>query len=77
MLTHLARRADRTVTVAELSVLVWGRAAPASNSVVAHVSHLRSKLGRAASQLRTVRGVGYILSSGEVDHGERGLRSLD
>jgi DNA-binding response OmpR family regulator len=78
MLTHLARRADRTVTVAELSVLVWGRAAPTSNSVVAHVSHLRSKLGRAASQLRTVRGVGYILSSStEVEDGGRDARSID
>ena len=63
MLTQLARRANRTVTTAELGMLVWGERAPTSNAVVAHVNHLRSKLGHAASQLRTVRGVGYLLSS--------------
>jgi DNA-binding response OmpR family regulator len=63
MLTHLARRADRTVTTSELGTLVWGKCPPSSNAVVAHVNHLRSKLGPAAAQLRTVRGVGYLLSS--------------
>jgi DNA-binding response OmpR family regulator len=69
MLTHLARRADRTVTIAELATSVWGRGAPTSNAIVAHVNHLRSKLGPAAAQLRTVRGVGYVLSSGGADDG--------
>jgi DNA-binding response OmpR family regulator len=63
MLRHLARRADRTVTRGELAALTWGGRAPSSNVLVSHVNHLRSKLGRAASQLRTVRGIGYLLSS--------------
>jgi DNA-binding response OmpR family regulator len=73
MLMHLARRANRAVTTAELGLLVWGRRAPTSNAIVAHVNHLRSKLGRAAAQLRTVRGVGYLLSSkiGGEDERER------
>ena len=73
MLTQLARRANRTVTTAELGMLVWGRRAPTSNAVVAHVNHLRSKLGRAASQLRTVRGVGYLLSSNGAREDDREL----
>ncbi|WP_394826336.1 response regulator transcription factor [Pendulispora albinea] len=63
LLTHLARRRDRAVTLTELASLVWGQRAPVSNAVVAHVNHLRSKLGKAGAQLRTVRGVGYVISS--------------
>ncbi len=74
MLTQLARRANRTVTTTELGMLVWGRRAPTSNAVVAHVNHLRSKLGRAASQLRTVRGVGYLLSSQGGNEDDRNRR---
>ena len=62
-LTHLARRADRKVTRGELMSVVWGKEAPSSNVLVAHVNNLRAKLGGATRQLRTLRGVGYLLST--------------
>jgi DNA-binding response OmpR family regulator len=72
MLTHLARRANRTVTRGDLVALTWGRDPPSSNVVVAHVNHLRDKLGPAGAQLRTVRGVGYVLSGGREKAGGDG-----
>jgi DNA-binding response OmpR family regulator len=63
LLWELARSAGRTLTRAELLRRV-GEVDPARSRVVdVHVTRLRRKLGPAAGQLATVRGVGYRLDA--------------
>jgi DNA-binding response OmpR family regulator len=66
VLVALARRAGETVPREELAVAVKGGEYDPSvdRSLDVHVSHLRQKLGddaREPRQIRTVRGVGYVL----------------
>lgn len=64
LLRYLARRADRTVTRAELLAKLWpSTPSPGSNVVDVHIAHLRQKLGDAGRHLRCVRGVGYRLEA--------------
>ncbi|KQS58456.1 hypothetical protein ASG36_10320 [Geodermatophilus sp. Leaf369] len=63
VLAELARRAGRTVTREHLLREVWGTDDAGSRSVDVHVARLRAKLGAAAAQLVTVRGVGYRLDA--------------
>ncbi|MGY1617987.1 winged helix-turn-helix domain-containing protein [Geodermatophilus sp. SYSU D00691] len=62
LLRALARAAGRTLSRAQLMREVWPAAEGAAGRTVdVHVTRLRRKLGPAAAQLSTVRGVGYRL----------------
>jgi DNA-binding response OmpR family regulator len=62
LLLHLVHHRDRTVNRSELWTAVWSlQFDPESNIVEAHMSRLRTKLGRFAWMIDTVRGRGYRL----------------
>ncbi|MFE0098781.1 response regulator transcription factor [Streptomyces sp. NPDC059009] len=66
LLHHLARRAGRVVSKADLMDALWDRPADgleAVNLVEVHVRHLRQKidLPYGCRSIRTVRGAGYVL----------------
>jgi DNA-binding response OmpR family regulator len=67
LLRALAERAGRVLTREQLVDLVRGSADEAfDRSIDVHVSHLRAKLGddpRNPRLLKTVRGIGYLLSA--------------
>jgi DNA-binding response OmpR family regulator len=63
LLTALARQAGRVASKAQLLSAVWGFEGYDQNLVEVHVSSLRKKLGRQASVIQTLRGVGYVLRS--------------
>lgn len=67
MLEHLMLRAEEVVSRTELLEHVWNmRFDPGSNVVDAHVARLRQKLrGVARPELRTSRGVGFVLTMRE------------
>jgi two-component system, OmpR family, response regulator CpxR len=73
ILDLIARSAGRVVSRHELTAAIHQRpASPLDRSLDVHVSHLRKKLGRRGSLIRTVRGVGYLfraelLAVGETD----------
>jgi two-component system, OmpR family, response regulator CpxR len=61
ILDLIARSAGRVVSRHELTAAIHQRpASPLDRSLDVHVSHLRKKLGRRGSLIRTVRGVGYL-----------------
>jgi DNA-binding response OmpR family regulator len=61
ILEHLMRAAGRVVSRDELMMAVCRReASPFDRSLDVHISHLRKKLERQRSLIRTVRGVGYL-----------------
>ena len=65
ILELLARSAGRVVSRDELSAALYQRrATPYERSLDVHVSHLRKKLAHGPASIRTVRGVGYLLSAG-------------
>jgi two-component system OmpR family response regulator len=67
LLAVLARHAGHVLSKARLLELVWGYDAVDENLVEVHISILRRRLGpEAAALIRTVRGVGYVLSDGDV-----------
>ncbi|GAA4898267.1 response regulator transcription factor [Stackebrandtia albiflava] len=69
LLTYLARHAGRVVSKQELVEQVWQQPYIGAEATVdVHVSWLRRKLGETAARprlLRTVRGVGIMLSDGQ------------
>jgi two-component system response regulator CpxR len=61
ILDLIVRSAGRVVSRDELNAAIHQRpASPLDRSLDVHVSHLRKKLGRRGSVIRTVRGVGYL-----------------
>jgi len=65
LLEYLLIRRDRVVPRDELMRHVWDDSVPPDSKVVeVYVSYLRKKLGVAAPLLRTIRGMGYILTPG-------------
>lgn len=73
MLEYLLLRAEQVVSRSDLLEHVWNmHFDPGSNVVDAHVARLRQKLRSVIStpEIRTVRGVGFMLS-GRPDDGER------
>jgi two-component system response regulator CpxR len=61
ILEHLMRAAGRVVSRDELMMAVCRReASPFDRSLDVHISHLRKKLERQRTLIRTVRGVGYL-----------------
>jgi DNA-binding response OmpR family regulator len=62
LLDHLMRQPGRVLSRAELLSQVWGYTAPGGTRTVdVHIAQLRAKLGSAAGQITTVRGIGYRL----------------
>lgn len=67
VLEYLMESVDRTVTKAEILGVVWGPEFDGDPNVVeVYVGYLRRKLDTkgATSRIRTIRGVGYVFSSG-------------
>jgi two-component system, OmpR family, response regulator len=63
LLAHLAREPDRVVSRAELLEAVWHtRIDPGTNIIEVYINRVRTKLGRHAAMLETIRGSGYRLS---------------
>jgi len=58
VLSALASQPGVPVSQAQLTTAVWGQP-QSSNLVEVYIGYLRRKLG--ADQIRTVRGVGYVL----------------
>jgi len=66
LLEILARRRGRVQTRERLLIDVWGYENPIdSRTVDTHMRRLREKLGTAASNLETIRGVGYRFKAEE------------
>jgi len=66
ILALLARSSGRIVSRDELTAALYQReSTPSERSLDVHMSHLRKKLeGGERALIRTVRGVGYLFSSG-------------
>lgn len=68
ILEYLVREAGRIVPRDELTAAVCRReASPLDRSIDVHISHLRRKLKRHRTRIRTVRGIGYLLAIAEAD----------
>jgi len=68
LLEYLVRNSDRVVGRAEIAEHVWDEAFdPFSNLIEVYIQRLRRKIdeGHSLKLLRTLRGEGYMLSSGE------------
>lgn len=64
LLHYLASRPGRIFSRDQLMRAVWSETVVAERTIDSHVSKLRKKLGEAGVQLRSVRGVGYVLDAG-------------
>jgi two-component system copper resistance phosphate regulon response regulator CusR len=70
LLDYLARHVDRVVGRAEIAEHVWDEAFdPFSNLIEVYIQRLRRKIdeGHSSKLIRTLRGQGYMLCSGEPD----------
>jgi two-component system, OmpR family, response regulator CpxR len=68
ILEYLVREVGRVVSRDELmGVSCHRQASPLDRSVDVHISHLRRKLRRHGSHIRTVRGIGYMMASAKPD----------
>lgn len=66
LLLMLSRASGRVVKRDALTIAIQERKpSPFDRSLDVHISHLRAKLGRAGAGIQTVRGVGYLLASGD------------
>jgi two-component system response regulator QseB len=64
LLSYLLRNCERVISPEEIVANVLGtHHAPDSSLVRVHIAHLREKLGSARNQIRTVRGLGYLLTA--------------
>lgn len=64
LLTYLAERPDRVITRELLLQQVWGyNYLGDTRTVDTHITRLRSKLGTAGDQIKTVRGFGYKIEA--------------
>jgi DNA-binding response OmpR family regulator len=67
ILEVLMRSAGRVVSRDDLAKFLYNRQAnPLERALDVHVSHLRKKLDRDRNLIRTIRGVGYLFSPGDV-----------
>ena len=65
ILDFLMRSAGRAISRDELSAVLYQRpSTPFERALDVHVSHLRKKIEGAGVLIRTVRGVGYLLTPG-------------
>ncbi len=66
ILEFLVRSAGRVVSRDDLTRFLYNRQAnPLERALDVHVSHLRKKLERGRTLIRTVRGVGYLFAAGD------------
>jgi DNA-binding response OmpR family regulator len=66
LIEYLLLRTDRVVPRDELAQHVWGKLRPEGTNVIdVYISYIRKKLGPEARRIRTVRGLGYMLSDTE------------
>ena len=66
ILEVLVRSAGRVVSRDDLARFLYNRQAnPLERALDVHVSHLRKKLERGRTLIRTVRGVGYLFAAGD------------
>jgi two-component system response regulator CpxR len=66
ILEILVRSAGQAVSRDDLARLLYNRQAnPLERSLDVHVSHLRRKLEKGKTMIRTIRGVGYLFAAGE------------
>jgi two-component system, OmpR family, response regulator CpxR len=66
ILEVLVRSAGRVVSRDDLARFLYNRQAnPLERALDVHVSHLRKKLERRRTLIRTVRGVGYLFATGD------------
>jgi len=71
ILDLIVRSAGRVVSRDELTAAIHQRrASPLDRSLDVHVSHLRKKLGRRGSLIRTIRGVGYLFRAELLERNE-------
>ena len=64
LLACLLENAGRTLSRADLLSAVWGQSyRGTTHTVDTHIYRIRSKLGRAAYLIKTVRGFGYRLEN--------------
>jgi two-component system response regulator CpxR len=64
ILEVLVRSAGRVVSRDDLARFLYNRQAnPLERALDVHVSHLRKKLERERTLIRTVRGVGYLFAA--------------
>ena len=64
LLLMLSHAYGRVVQRDALTMAIQDRQpSPFDRSLDVHISHIRAKLGRAGSRIRTVRGVGYVLAT--------------
>jgi two-component system response regulator CpxR len=71
ILDLIVRSAGRVVSRDELTAAIHQRpASPLDRSLDVHVSHLRKKLARRGTMIRTVRGVGYLFRAELHEHSE-------
>jgi two-component system response regulator CpxR len=75
ILERLMRAAGRIVSRRDLTAVACQRdLSPFDRSLDVHISHLRTKLERRRSLIRTVRGVGYLFRADPDDSGESAIR---
>jgi len=68
LLLVLSRANGRVVTRDSLTTAIQDRQpSHFDRSLDVHISHIRTKLGREGSRIRTVRGTGYILVADDED----------
>lgn len=71
VLEQLVRSAGRVLSRDTLMIALYQRrATPFDRSIDVHISHIRKKLNRHGDRIRTVRGVGYLFSSGTEAEGD-------
>jgi len=64
LLFQLAREENRTLSREDLMRSVWGNVVVYERTIDSHLSNLRKKLGARAGYIRSVRGVGYLFTTG-------------
>jgi two-component system response regulator CpxR len=71
ILELLVRSAGRVVSRDDLARFLYNRQAnPLERALDVHVSHIRKKLERGKTLIRTVRGVGYLFATGDEGVGQ-------
>ncbi|MBV9081161.1 MAG: response regulator transcription factor [Acidobacteriaceae bacterium] len=72
ILELLVRSAGQVVSRDDLARFLYNRQAnPFERALDVHVSHLRRKLERGRTLIRTIRGIGYMFVAGEAARAER------
>ena len=63
LLRLLMLQADRVVTPEKIRKDLWGAESPSGNTIAVHIRRIRNHLAGSATEIVSVRGVGYRLTS--------------